>query len=166
MLPYSRKLNDTGRKRIETTSRHPAAKNTTTRRMRSAPALSPFGANSSLRKPIGPDACSPHAIHDAKKTSAIASVMFTSALPPRNSGCSMMKPSAVRWPHPIEPTPGIRPVQFEARMKMKMLPKNQNVRSTRGRPIMPSRNRYSDSTSHSRKFCAPSGTCRIDRVAP
>ena len=64
-------------------SRQPAAKNTTIRRSFSGPVLSPFGANSSLRNPTGPFSRRPHTIHDAKKTSAIAIVMFTSALTPR-----------------------------------------------------------------------------------
>ena len=48
---------------------------------------------------------------------------------------------------------------------MKTLAKNQNVRWSRWRPRMLSRKSYSDSRSHSRKFCAPPGTAVICRVA-
>ena len=48
---------------------------------------------------------------------------------------------------------------------MKMVAKNQNVRSTRCGPMMLSSSPYRLSTSHSRKFCAPVGTCVIFRVA-
>ena len=123
------------------TSRQPAAKNTTIMRTRIGPALSLFGANSSLKNPFRPISCKAQTIQQAKKTSAMASVMFTSALAPRKSGTSSWKPAAVTWPQPIEPTPGIRPNQFAARMKMKTDPKNQKVRSTRWWPMTPSRKR-------------------------
>ena len=48
---------------------------------------------------------------------------------------------------------------------MKTLAKNQNVRSSKWRPRIVSRKSYSDSRSHSRKFCALPGTALIRRVA-
>ena len=75
----------------------------------------------------------------------------------------MTKPCAVWCPHPIVPTPGMRPIQFAARMKMKMVAKNQNVRSTRCVPMMLSSRPYRLSTSHSRKFCAPLWNLRSSR---
>ena len=50
-------------------------------------------------------------------------------------------------------------------MKMKMLAKNQNVRLTRCGPMMLSRKPYRPATSHSKRFCAPPGTCFMFRVA-
>ena len=50
-------------------------------------------------------------------------------------------------------------------MKMNTLAKNQNVCFARCEPRSPSRNPYRLSTSHSRKFCAPSGTSFMCRVA-
>ena len=55
--------------------------------------------------------------------------MLTSALAPRNKGWSILKPCEVWYPQPIEPTPGMSPTQLAERMKMKILAKNQNVRS-------------------------------------
>src|SRR5215470_2521035 len=63
------------------------------------------------------------------------------------------------------PAPGISPTQFAVRIKMKTLAKNQNVRLTRCEPIIPSRNEYRLSTSHSQKFWVPSGTAFMLRVA-
>ena len=48
---------------------------------------------------------------------------------------------------------------------MKIVAKNQKVFFTNCEPMMPSRNSYSDSTSHSQKFCAPDGTSCTLRVA-
>ena len=64
---------------------------------------------------------SPQTIQQAKKTSAIASVRLTSALAPRKNGSLEHEASAVWCPQPIEPTPGISPTQFAARMKMKIV---------------------------------------------
>ena len=50
-------------------------------------------------------------------------------------------------------------------MKMNTVAKNQKVRFARCEPRSPSRNPYRLSTSHSRKFCAPSGTSFMCRVA-
>ena len=47
---------------------------------------------------------------------------------------------------------------------MKIVAKNQNVRSTRCRPMMLSSSPYRLSTSHSKRFCAPPGTCDMRRV--
>src|ERR1039458_3250733 len=63
------------------------------------------------------------------------------------------------------PTPGSSPNQLVKRIKMNTVPKNQNVFFTRPAPMMPSRNSYRASTSHSQKFCAPVGTGCILRVA-
>ena len=104
-------------------------------------------------------------IQQAKKIMAIAAVMFRSALPPRSSGLEISNPCQVGTPQPMVPTPGMSPNQFVNRMKMKTVAKNQNVLFTRSEPMMPSRNSWSASTSHSRKFCAPAGTSRILRVA-
>src|SRR5262249_684528 len=76
-----------------------------------------------------------------------------------------MKPCAPWCPQPMVPTPGIRPIQFAARMKMKMLAKNQNVRPAKWVPMIPTMNLYKPSTSHSRKFCAPLGINSIFLVA-
>ena len=86
MLPYSRKLNDTGRKRIEITSSIPAAKKTTSMSGRIQPVVSPFGAKSSRSMPLIPTSCSAQTIQQPKNTSAIASVMFRSAFAPRKNG--------------------------------------------------------------------------------
>src|SRR5437773_5250909 len=91
--------------------------------------------------------------------------MFTSALAPRSNGSSIVKPTAVGCPQPIEPTPGIKPTQFAARMKMKIVAKNQNVRRIRCGPMMPSRKRYRPSMSDSTQSCRPSGTGLMLRVA-
>ena len=48
---------------------------------------------------------------------------------------------------------------------MKIVAKNQNVRSTRCRPMIASRKPSSPATSHSSTFWAPSGTCFMFRVA-
>jgi len=50
MLPYRRNVNDTGRKRIETTSRQPAAKKTKIIIHFMTPVFSPLGPNNSFRK--------------------------------------------------------------------------------------------------------------------
>ena len=50
-------------------------------------------------------------------------------------------------------------------MKMKTVAKNQNVRLTSSGPMMPCRKSYRPPTSHSRRFCAPSGTRFMSRVA-
>src|SRR5262249_52836628 len=63
------------------------------------------------------------------------------------------------------PTPGIKPTQFAVRIKMKTLAKNQNVRFIKCGPMMLSRKLYSPPTSHSQKFCAPSGTAFMCLVA-
>ena len=68
-------------------------------------------------------------------------------------------------PQPIVPTPGIRPAQFVKRMKMKIVAKNQKVFFTSSWPMMLSRKLCRLSTSHSQKFCAPSGTSLIFAVA-
>ena len=48
---------------------------------------------------------------------------------------------------------------------MNTLAKNQKVFFASAAPSNPSRKPYRLSTSHSRKFCAPSGTCFMFRVA-
>src|SRR5258706_6456328 len=95
----------------------------------------------------------------------MASFSFKRALAPGKTGEPILKPGSVWCPHPSDPIPGIRPNQFEERTKMKIVAKNQNVRSAKCGPMIPTRNLYSASTSHSRKFCAPLGTCFIFRVA-
>src|SRR3954451_3753296 len=124
VFPYRRKLSETGRNKIETTSKQPTTKNTTVKRTFKAPEVSPFGAKSSLRNPSGPTSRKAQTIQRAKKTSAIARVKFRSALAPRNKGESTLKPAAVQCPQPIVPTPGMRPNQFAERMNTKMVAKN------------------------------------------
>ena len=89
--------------------------------------------------PARPDSCSAQTIQHAKKTSAMASVRFRSALAPRKQRLVDVKPSAVWCPQPIVPTPGNQTDQLATRMKMKIVAKNQNVRLTRCGPMMPSR---------------------------
>ena len=108
--------------------------------IRSAPVVSPLGANSSWAMPFTPTSFTAQTIQRAKKTSDIASVRFRSALAPRKSGWSIENPWSVRWPQPIVPTPGKRLIQLAARMKMKTVAKNQKVRLTRCGPMMLSRN--------------------------
>ena len=72
-------------------SRQPAAKKTTISSTFNGPALSPFGANSSLANPIRPFSLRAQTIQHAKKTSAMASVRLTSALAPRKNGSVELK---------------------------------------------------------------------------
>ncbi len=104
-------------------------------------------------------------IQQAKNTSAMARVIFRSALAPRKNGWSMWKPLGVGCPQPMTPSPGMSPTQLENRMKMKTVAKNQKVFRTNAGPMMLSRNSCRLSTIHSQKFCAPSGTSFIRRVA-
>ena len=67
-------------------SRQPAAKNTITMSSFIRPVVSPFGENSSRSTPRTPTSCRAQTIQQAKKIRAMASVMFKSALDPRNSG--------------------------------------------------------------------------------
>ena len=92
--------------------------------------------------------------------------MFRSALAPRNKGSSILKPCGA-WLAPADGADARDEAQPSCvnRMKMKIVAKNQNVRFTRCRPMMPSRKSYRLSTSHSQKFCAPAGTRCILRVA-
>ncbi|SPE52874.1 hypothetical protein SBV1_1600011 [Verrucomicrobia bacterium] len=57
------------------------------------------------------------------------------------------------------------PAQFEKRIKIKIVAKNQNVRFTRWWPMIPSKKLCRLSTIHSQKFCAPSGISFMFRVA-
>jgi hypothetical protein len=75
-------------------------------------------------------------IQHAKKNSAIAIVRLVGVGPRKRLIDS--ESSAVWWPQPSCP-PGIRPIQLAARMKMKIVPKNQNVFSTRCAPMTLSR---------------------------
>ena len=70
---------------------------------------------------------------------AIANVMLRSALPARSSGRVTSNPCSPCTPQPIVPAPGISPNQFVARMKMKIVAKNQNVFFTSPGPMMLSR---------------------------
>src|ERR1019366_4914000 len=143
----------------------PTRKNTTIIRYFIAPAVSPLGPKRSRKMPFTPMACTAQTIQQAKKIIDIAKVMFRSALPPRNSGLVTWNPCGVCTPQPMLPTPGSSPNQLVNRIKMNTVPKNQNVFFTRPPPMMPSRNSYNASTSHSQKFCAPEGTGCILRVA-
>src|SRR5436190_23381218 len=80
MLPYSRKLKETGRNRIEMISKQPTAKNTTISNSFKNPVLSPLGANNSFANPAKPISRTAQNSQQAKKTSDIASVRLRSAL--------------------------------------------------------------------------------------
>src|SRR5438552_18797281 len=54
-----------------------------------------FRREQPLKNPFRPISCTAQTIQHAKKTSAMARVMFTSALTPRNNGWSIMKPASV-----------------------------------------------------------------------
>src|SRR5215470_7747794 len=118
---------------MEKISKKPTAKKTTTISSFKKPVVSPLGANKCSRNPIGPTSRIAQISQHAKKTSAIANVIFKSALAPRNQGtdtCSAAKGRtlfAFGGPYPIDPKPGINPTQFENRMKMKTVAKNQKV---------------------------------------
>jgi len=91
--------------------------------------------------------------------------MFTSAFAPRNSGCVITKPCEVWLPQPIDPTPGMRPIQFAERIKMKIVAKYQKVLSVKCGPTIQDKKLYNPPTSHSTKFWRPAGTIFMFRVA-
>ena len=73
-------------------------------------------------------------------SSAIASVMFMSAVVGRSSGVStcgtLRNAPGLSCAQPIDPTPGKSPNQFEARMKIKRVARNANVLEIMCRPTM------------------------------
>ena len=93
------------------------------------PLVSPLGPNRCMMNPPGPLACNAQIVQRTKNTIAIAKVMLKSAFAPRNSGplTFSMLSGPVGCPKPTVPTPGIRPNQFENRIRMKIVAKNQNV---------------------------------------
>ena len=79
-------------------------------------------------------------IQQAKKTSAMASVMFRSALAPAEQWLVDLEAVRGLMSPPDRAHAGNQTHQLAARMKMKIEAKNQNVRSTRCGPMIPSRN--------------------------
>src|ERR1700730_2835677 len=98
--------------------------------------------------------------HHAIKKRAIPNVMFKSALAGRKSGrvtASRGSGTPALRPKPIVPTPGTKPNQFAARIKINSVPSSEKTLGIMCFPTMPSKVTYRVSTTASNRFWIPLG---------